>query len=199
MQRAPLPSPRGHRRAPEDRFVGRPLVTEPFDVRLAEGPLPRETLAHDQPRPPVPVPLGDGDLGQVHRHPSGLVDAHHAAYRTHGRPFGIYEPRPQKCTPTRRSARAFCALIHISKVREIGRYGQARSWSGPLLVQARARVIRRATRPHPGKGLEAPAPSRLGRRSVSRDYNDSIRSTSAIRHVAPATPPSIDPVLSAAV
>ena len=60
----------------QNRPRGRRLVTEPFDVGLAERPLPRERLAADGPRA-VAEPLANGHLRQGRRHVGDLLDAHH--------------------------------------------------------------------------------------------------------------------------
>jgi hypothetical protein len=56
--------------------VGRGLVAEPPDVRLAERPVPGEGLTADEPRP-VAVPLALSDLGQFRYQPGHIIEGRH--------------------------------------------------------------------------------------------------------------------------
>src|SRR5205814_10679356 len=59
-----------------NRSVWGHSIAEPLDVRLAEGPLPREGLAGHRPRALVPT-RALGDIGQRHRHLRGVIDGGH--------------------------------------------------------------------------------------------------------------------------
>jgi hypothetical protein len=60
----------------QDGAVGRALVLEPPDVRLAERPFPGEGLTADEPCP-VAVPLILRDLGQLRDHPGHVIEGRH--------------------------------------------------------------------------------------------------------------------------
>src|SRR5258708_39488084 len=60
----------------EDRCGRRGRITEPSQVGLTEGPLPRECLPSDEPSA-VAMTFALGCLGHIQGHLSHLVDAHH--------------------------------------------------------------------------------------------------------------------------
>ena len=62
----------------EDRALGRLLVAEPLEVRLAERALPGEDLARDPPvTPAVTLVRALGHLGQRRREPGHIVEGLH--------------------------------------------------------------------------------------------------------------------------
>jgi hypothetical protein len=62
----------------QDRPLGRPGITKPFDVGFAERPLPREALATDEPRA-IAVTLAFGDLWKLRDHRGDVVERDHGA------------------------------------------------------------------------------------------------------------------------
>jgi hypothetical protein len=63
----------------EDRSVGRSGITEPFDVGLAERPLPREALLADEPGA-ISVTLAFGDLWKLRDHLRDVVEGDHGCF-----------------------------------------------------------------------------------------------------------------------